>query len=87
MWQQYMYYVYLIKSLKKKWIYIGTTVKPNKRLAEHNTGKVKSTKAYAPFTLIYLEAYQNKTLARKRELVLKNNSQQKEILFKRVGLI
>jgi len=81
-----MHYVYLLKSTQKKWFYIGTTEFPNKRVEQHNAGKVRSTKAYAPFTLIYLEAYNDKKIARKREIELKNNSQQKEFLFKRLNI-
>jgi len=82
-----MYYVYLISSLRKSWFYIGLTNQVNIRLQQHNAGKVRSTKAYSPFKLIYLEAYSIKTLARKRELELKNNSQQKEILYKRLNIV
>ena len=82
-----MFYVYLIKSCKKKYIYIGFTSDLRKRFIEHNSGMVRSTKAYKPFDIIYYESYKDKTIARKRELELKNNSQQKEILIKRLGPI
>lgn len=81
-----MYYVYLIKSIKKKWHYIGFTNDLSKRLREHNIGQVKSTKAYKPFQLIYHEDYSNKTDAIKRELELKIKSQQKEILFRKLKI-
>lgn len=81
-----MNYLYLIKSLTKKWVYIGSTRDLKSRFDEHSKGKVKSTKAYKPFELIYYEAYNTYTLARKRELEIKNNGQQKEILFKRLGI-
>jgi len=79
-----MYYVYLIKSVIKNFTYIGCTSDLKNRFTEHNTGQVKSTKVYKPFRLIYYEAYNNKTTALKREYELKNNSQQKEILLKRI---
>ena len=63
-----MHHVYLLKSTRKKWFYIGTTEFPNKRVEQHNAGKVRSTKAYAPFYIIYYEAYLDKTAALKREL-------------------
>lgn len=81
-----MYYIYCLKSLVKKWHYIGYTDKLQNRLAQHNNGRARSIKAFKPFELIYYETYLDKTLARKRELELKNNSQQKEILFKRLDL-
>jgi len=81
-----MSYVYVIKSLRKKWIYIGSTKNLKIRLSDHNNGKVTSTKFYKPFELLYYEAYKNYSLARKREIELKTNGQQKEILFKRLGI-
>jgi len=63
-----MYYVYLIKSLNKNWVYTGSTENLRKRFQEHNSGQVKSTKACKPFQLIYYEAYKNKNDAKKREL-------------------
>jgi putative endonuclease len=82
-----MYYTYLIKSESRKWFYIGSTKDLKERLSNHNDGMVKSTKHYAPFVLIYYEAYSNYTLARKREIELKTKGQQKEILFKRLELM
>jgi len=80
-----MFYVYLIKSRSKDWNYIGTTANLVERFKKHNNWLVRSTKFYAPFNLVYYEAYKTLELARKREYELKNNSQQKEILFKRLG--
>ena len=82
-----MHYVYLLKSLIKNWYYIGYTDSIKNRFIKHNQGQVRSTRAYAPFQLVYYEAYSDKTLARKRELKLKNNSQQKEILMERLKSI
>lgn len=80
-----MYYTYLIKSKIKNWKYVGSTSDLKQRLSSHNSGKVRSTKFYKPFELIYYEAYKTLCLARKRELELKKNSQQKEILLKRLS--
>ena len=81
-----MNYTYPIKSKIKKWVYIGSTKDLLKRFDEHNNGKIKSTKGLVPFELIYYEVYKTYGLARKREVELKKNGQQKEILFKRLGL-
>jgi len=66
-----MYYVYILKSHKNKDIYVGRSSDLRTRLAFHNSGKVKSTKAYTPWTLIYYEAYRSKTDSTKREKELK----------------
>jgi len=81
-----MNYTYLLKSKIKKWVYIGSTKDLIKRFRKHNVGKIKSTKGFRPFDIVYYEAYQTYGLARKREVELKKNGQQKEILFKRLGL-
>jgi len=81
-----MNYTYLIQSKIKKWVYIGSTKDLLKRFDEHNNGKIKSTKGLIPFRLVYYKAYQTYSLARKREIELKKNGQQKEMLFRRLGL-
>lgn len=48
-----MYYVYLLKSLKRNWVYIGYTSDLRKRLKEHYAGENISTKRYLPVRLIY----------------------------------
>jgi len=65
------YYVYVLKSLRKNWLYIGVTSDLRKRFKEHNVGKSMSTKAHAPFELIFYEAYRNLKDAKRRELYLK----------------
>ena len=44
------------------------------RLNEHNSKKVKSTKGYGPWTLIYFEELTSRSKARERELFLKSGS-------------
>ena len=82
-------YTYLLKSRNHKWYYIGSTKDLRTRFRQHNSGQVKSTKFYKPldFDLVYYESYADYSLARKRELELKKNSQQKEILFSRLQII
>jgi putative endonuclease len=78
-----MWFVYLIQSSIDRTFYIGYTENLKKRIIEHNQGKTKSIKNKIPYKLIYFEAYSNKTLARKRELELKNNSYRKKELLDR----
>lgn len=79
-----MHYVYILKSLKDNGLYIGFTADLKKRFEEHNNGKTRSIKSRIPFKLVYYEAFIDKTDARKRELELKNNGQQREFLMKRI---
>ena len=50
------YYVYVLKSKKDGEFYTGFTSDIGKRLEEHNSGKVNSTKKRTPFNLVYFEA-------------------------------
>ena len=66
-----MYYVYLLRSKLDQKLYTGYTSDLKKRLREHQTGNVESTRNRRPMELIYYEAYQLKTLALQREKFLK----------------
>lgn len=66
-----MFYVYILKSLRNKDIYVGYSDDLRQRYKDHNNRNVKSTKAYAPWKLIYYEAYRNKKDATRRERQLK----------------
>jgi putative endonuclease len=69
-----MYYVYILQSLRqKKWLYKGSTSDIKRRLREHNIGKNFSSAPYAPFKLIYYEAYLLKSDAEAREKYLKTS--------------
>ena len=76
-----MYYLYILKSLKCSRFYIGITKNLEARLKKHNTGSVRSTKAYRPWRLAYQEVYPNKTLARRREIKLKKNYRLKKLII------
>ena len=66
------YYTYIIQSLKNKSFYIGYTSDLRTRLKKHNTGENKSTKPFAPYKLIYYEAFLNRIDAKDREEYLKS---------------
>ncbi|MEK7631193.1 MAG: GIY-YIG nuclease family protein [Patescibacteria group bacterium] len=67
-----MIFIYVIKSTQHKYRYVGITSDIQRRISEHNGGKTKSTKGYAPFTLVLTEHYKDYTEARKREIFLKS---------------
>ena len=68
-----MFNVYVLQSNKDASLYIGMTTDIPKRLGEHNSGKTRSTKAKAPYKLVYSEMYQTKTEALKRERQIKKS--------------
>lgn len=51
-----MYYVYVLISEKDKRFYVGYTNDLKKRVKEHSSGRVDSTKNRLPLQLIYYEA-------------------------------
>jgi putative endonuclease len=67
------YYIYLLKSLKDNNLYTGYTSDLRKRLDEHNSGKVISTKNRLPLKLIYFEGCINQQDATHREKYLKTS--------------
>jgi putative endonuclease len=67
-----MYYIYAIKSLVKNYIYVGLTANAERRIAEHNNRKEKTTRSYAPFKTILIEAYDTRPKSRQREKYLKS---------------
>ncbi|MBP6855653.1 MAG: GIY-YIG nuclease family protein [Candidatus Pacebacteria bacterium] len=79
-----MFYVYVLKSLGHSRHYIGITNNGKKRLQKHNSGSVRSTKAYRPWAIAWIEEYNNKTDARRRELLLKNNYTLRKELFEKI---
>ncbi len=69
-----MHYVYILASRRGEWNYIGSTNDLQRRLKEHNAGKVTSTAPHTPFRLVYYEAYAAEEDARHREHNLKLKS-------------
>ena len=67
-----MHGVYVLTSKKDNSLYIGYARDIKKRLAEHNGGKVSSTKAKRPYRLIYCELFLNQKDAMRRELYFKS---------------
>jgi putative endonuclease len=62
-----MYYVYILKSVKHKYIYVGMSDNLNRRLREHNLGWNKTTKPYAPFNLLHSKGFEDRISSRARE--------------------
>ncbi len=68
------WYVYALFSPGHNRIYIGMTSRPDERLKEHNRGKMRSTKAYRPWKMVYKEKTANRTEARNKEKFYKTTS-------------
>ncbi len=79
-----MFFVYVIKSKKDDKLYMGSTNDLRKRIEQHNSGKVTSTKTRGPFELTYYEAYKSEKDARWREHSLKLRSNAYRQLKRRI---
>lgn len=69
-----MYFVYVLSSKKRSYLYVGMTEDISKRFAQHCAGRVKSTKPYRPFDLVHVEEYSTKEEPRSREIYLKSGA-------------
>ena len=67
-----VYYTYILKSVRDTKYYYGSCEDFEKRLLEHNDGKVKATKFRSPFVLHYFEKFETRSEAYKRELFFKS---------------
>lgn len=65
------YYTYVLLSKSDNKFYTGFTENLERRIDEHNNGKVESTKFRRPLELIYFESCRNKKDAIHREKYLK----------------
>jgi putative endonuclease len=79
-----MFYVYILYSKSHDEIYIGYSNNLKRRLDEHNSGKVPSTKNKKPWKLVYYESYLSDTDAKNRESALKLRGQARFHLLTRL---
>ena len=64
---------YILQSMNDHMFYVGYTTNLKKRLEEHNSGKVKSTKDRSPLRVVYYEVCYNQADALHREKYLKSS--------------
>ena len=74
-----MFYTYVLKSQKDRKLYIGHTEDVAKRLEEHNSGRVRSTKHRVPFTLLYQKVFPVRSQARWQERKWKTSWGRKQL--------
>jgi putative endonuclease len=66
-----LWYVYIIQSEVDGVYYKGETADPTKRIITHNQGGNTSTRSRIPWKLVYLKAFESRSLALKEEKRLK----------------
>ena len=67
-------YAYIIKSLKDESFYIGITNNPERRLKDHNLGKLRYTRSKRPWILWHIRKCIDMKEARKEEIYLKKKN-------------
>ena len=67
-------YTYLLKSIIVNNYYTGISENPERRLFEHNSGKVKITAKNRPYILVYKKLHNSYAEARKHEIWLKKKN-------------
>ncbi|TSA46442.1 GIY-YIG nuclease family protein [bacterium] len=67
-----MYFVYVLKSIGRNYIYVGLTNDLERRISQHQKGKETTTAPYRPFSTLFTETFENRPEARKREKYLKS---------------
>ena len=80
-----MYYVYILLNETKTRTYTGVADDVDKRLADHNAGRVKSSRPYRPYKIIHAESFETLKQARQKERFYKSTTGRrklKEMFFK-----
>lgn len=77
-----MFYIYFLQSKKDKGLYIGRTNNLKRRLFEHNSGQVLSTKPRRPFALLGYEICNNLVESVKLEKEWKKGHKREELKLK-----
>ncbi|MEM1121485.1 MAG: GIY-YIG nuclease family protein [Bacteroidota bacterium] len=73
------HYVYILYSESADRYYIGAAQDAQQRLVRHNAGASKATKSGRPWIIIHTEEYPSKSLALKREILIKKKKSRKYI--------
>ncbi len=79
-----MFYLYVLRGNKDSYLYIVFTNNLERRVKEHKSGLVPSTKLRKPRELVYFEGYKLEKDARHRENNLKLRSRAFAQLKKRI---
>jgi len=76
---EYMYWVYILESLKDYGYYTGSTSNLDDRLERHYSGRSKATKARLPLELVYKKGFQKKSEALRFERYIKRRKSKQYI--------
>ena len=80
-----MFFVYILRSLRDESFYVGFTKDPDKRLLEHNKGRVRYTKGHIPYELVHIERFMMQKDAKNREVSIKKTKNIRAFLKKQTS--
>ena len=80
------YFVYVLRSIRDKTRYVGSTGDVNQRLREHNSGRAHYTRGKKPWELVYKEEFSSRSEAMKREKFFKSG-QGRKFLDEHLGVV
>jgi len=69
----FMYHLYVLSSINYQKSYIGVTDNIDRRIAEHNSGKMAFTRRYIPWEIIHTENFGTLKEARRKESFYKSS--------------
>ena len=69
-----MYYLYILLNEARTRTYTGVCHDIHKRLRDHNEGRVQSSRPYRPYKVIYTNAFETLSEARKEERFYKSST-------------
>ena len=76
-----MAFVYMIRDQNNR-LYVGVSIKPNKRLFDHNHNAGANFTSHGNFEIVFLEEYPDLKEARQREIQIKKwRREKKEVLI------
>jgi putative endonuclease len=78
-------WVYVLESEATGRYYVGSAEEIDTRLAEHNEGRVDSTKGYCPWRVVYREEHPDRSSAMRRELEIKSKKSRGWIQYHLLG--
>ncbi|OGF47755.1 MAG: hypothetical protein A2231_10835 [Candidatus Firestonebacteria bacterium RIFOXYA2_FULL_40_8] len=74
-----MFYLYILLNETNTRTYTGVTDNIERRLRQHNAGRVKSSKPYRPYRVFYTEVFETLSEAVQMETYYKTSAGRKKI--------
>jgi putative endonuclease len=74
-----MYHIYILLNEAGTKTYTGVAIDVDKRLREHNAGRVASSKPHRPYKIIHVESFKTLTEARQREKFYKSTTGRRKL--------